>query len=369
MNKKLNIGFFKFGAAITQSNSIQTASNFDLFSLAPILSNAGHTVRIFTQITRNTAINKPYKLHNYMKVESLNKLDVVLIFNGPINFWGGTEDPGLPKQYELINSFDGPVFYVMTDCRYPLIQLWKMMILKEWHVKYDESKLMVTRDDIQYIYQGTDVEKLIDLNTRRKKNVIVKPENVHHFPIDWAIMLEPPEPILTPIEDRPYDLIYGGSNRDAARRNKLDEYYIDNNLDCHVFGSIKVKGNKNPVGTIPHKYFIKYLSKGKATVIIMDKFYQDNFFTLRTYESILAGCVTFIDLEADSKKLFYTNDELLKEYMYVNGLDDVIIKMEELAENPILAKDIQERQMISIQNMHNNNNYSIEFLKIVENAI
>lgn len=367
MNKKLNIGLFKFGANITQSTSIQTASNFDLFSLAPILSNAGHTVRIFTRITRNTVIKKPYKLHDYMNVDSLNKLDALLVFNGPINFFGGTEDPGLPKQYELINSFDGPVYYVMTDCRYPMIQLWKMMLLKEWHVKYNESKLMVTRDDIQYIYQGTDVEKLINLNTRRKKNVIVKSENVHHFPIDWAIMLNPPEPIMTPIEDRTYDLIYGGSNRDAARRNKLDEYYIDNNLDCHIFGSIKVKENKNPVGTVPHKYYIKYLSKGKATVIIMDKFYQDNFFTLRMYESILAGCITFIDLEADSNKLFYSYNPMLKELMYVDGLNDLRTKLSYIEYNGLSLK-IQIEQLDCIKNMHDPEIYKSSLLEIINHA-
>ena len=75
--------------------------------------------------SENTIIKKPYKLHDYTEVKSLNKLDALLVFNGPINFFGGSEDPGLPKQYELINSFDGPAYYVMTDCRYPMIQLWK----------------------------------------------------------------------------------------------------------------------------------------------------------------------------------------------------------------------------------------------------
>lgn len=355
----------KFGANITQSTSIQTASNFDLFSLAPMLSEVGHTVRIFTRITRNTVINKPYKLHDYMKVESLNKLDVLLVFNGPINFFGGTEDPGLPKQYELINSFDGPVYYIMTDCRYPMIQLWKMMLLKEWHTKYDESKLMVMRDDIQYIYQGTDVEKLINLNTKRKKNVIVKSENVHCFPIDWAIMLNPPESFITPIEDRPYDLIYGGSNRDAARRNKLDEYYIDNNLDCHVFGSIKVKGNKNPVGTVPHKYFIKYLSKGMATVIIGDRFYNNNFYTLRMYESILAGCLTFIDSDFDIARKFYSSRPMLQKLMYVDGLNDLRNKLSHIKDNGLSLK-IQNEQLQCIKNMHDPEIYKSNLLEIID---
>lgn len=355
----------KLGANLTQGSSIKTASNFDLFSLAPILSEAGHTVRIFTRITRNTVIKKPYKLHDYMEVNSLNKLDALLIFNGPINFFGGSEDPGLPKQYELINSFDGPVFYVMTDGRYPMAELWNLMLLKPWHTKYDESKVRVTRDDIQYIYQGRDTSKLMDLNRRRKNNLEVKEENIHCFPIDYAIMLNPPESILTPIEERPYDLIYGGSNRDAKRGHKLDEYYVGNNLDCHVFGSIKVNGDKNKVGTIPFKSFIPYLSKSKATVIIMDKFYNDNFFTLRMYESQLAGCLTFIDIESDSERLFYENDPELQDLMYVDGFNDLQSKMNYIMQTSGLSKEIQLRQLTCSKSMFSAEEYHNKFLSII----
>ena len=361
----MEIGIMKIGANITQSSSILTASNFDLFSLVPILSEAGHTVRIFTKITRNTKIMKPYKLHNYMEVESLNKLDALLVFNGPINFFGGTEEPGIIRQWELINSYEGPVYYVMTDCRYPFSQLWDLMTLKPWHTKYDREKIYVKRDDIQYLYQGVDSNKLIDLNRRRKKNVTIKQENIHYFPIDWAIMLDTPEPILTPTQERPYDLIYGGSNRDANRKNKLHEYYVDNNLDTLIFGSIKVNDSKNPVGAVPHKQFIKKLSTGKATVIIGDKFYQDNFFTLRMYESILAGCITFIDRDFDSFGNFYNEDEYLSKFLYVSSFNEVQEKLTYLENNPDECSVIQARQLQCIETMYDKKEYKNRLLNLI----
>jgi len=351
----LNIGVFKVGANITQSGSIQTASNFDLFSLMPILTEAEHTVRIFTKVTRNTLINKPYKLHDYTKVDSLNKLDLVLLFNGPIQFYGGKEDPGIIKQWQLINSYIGPVWYVFTDSRYPFMQLWELMLLKEWHKKYDRDTIWVERDDIRYIYQGQNAR-----------------ENIECFPIDWAIMLNPPESIETPIVDRRYDLIYGGSNRDAKRKNKFHHYYLNENFFTLVFGSVKfedkfgvVPPNVTKIGQVPHSQFIKKMSEGKSTIIIGDKFYQSQWYTLRMYESILAGCLTFIDRDFDTDRKFYKDDETLKELMYVTDYQDYRNKMDKIKEASI-EQDIQRRQLISIKTMYSQRTYKQWFLDIVQ---
>jgi len=329
----LNIGVFKVGANITQSGSIQTASNFDLFSLMPILTEAEHTVRIFTKVTRNTLINKPYKLHDYTKVDSLNKLDLVLLFNGPIQFYGGKEDPGIIKQWQLINSYIGPVWYVFTDSRYPFMQLWELMLLKEWHKKYDRDTIWVERDDIRYIYQGQNADALMGLIDRRSRNVRVKRENIECFPIDWAIMLNPPESIETPIVDRRYDLIYGGSNRDAKRKNKFHHYYLNENFFTLVFGSVK--------------------------------FYQSQWYTLRMYESILAGCLTFIDRDFDTDRKFYKDDETLKELMYVTDYQDYRNKMDKIKEASI-EQDIQRRQLRAIKTMYSQRTYKQWFLDIVQ---
>jgi len=366
MSKKLNLGVCKVGANITQSTSIQTASNFDLFSILPILSEAGHTVRIFTRITRNTKIKKPYLFHDLMKVESFDKLDALIIFGGPVQFFGGQEDPGFMKLWDLLNSYKGKIYMVMTDSRYPLMQLWEYMLLKDWHKKYDRERLYVYRNDIQYIYQGRDTYKLFEMCQRRDRYVTIKQENIHHFPIDWAIMLNPPEPKLKSLEDRPYMLAYGGSNRDANRKNRFAEYYTNNGLETCLFGSIKVDGEKNPMGTVAHKSFINQMSKSVSTVIIGDKFYLDNFFTLRMYESILAGCITFIDSDLDTERLFY-NDIRLKELLYVHSVGEMKEKLEYILDGGQIAfEDIQRRQLDCIQNMYGKDEYKQMLLDIIE---
>lgn len=368
MAKKLNVGVVKCGANLTQSKSIQTASNFDVFSLLPIIAEAGHTVRVFTKITRNTIIKKPYMLHDLMKVQSFDKLDVLLIFGGPVQFFGGVEDKGFMHLYTLLNKFKGRVYMVMTDSRYPLMQLWDYITIKDWHTKYERDDLYVTRDDIHYLYQGRDTSKLFEMCERRTRFVNIKEENIHPFPIDWAIMLDPPEPKLRPLDERVYQLAYGGSNRDANRKNRFKHYYFDNGLETNIFGSIKIEGDNNKIGTVAHKLFVNQMSKSIATVIICDKFYKDNFFTLRMYESIIAGCITFIDDELDTQHLFYKDDEMLIDLLYVHSVDEMKVKLDRILE---LGQDffanIQRRQLVCIQNMYSENEYKHMLLDIIEN--
>jgi len=366
-NKKLNIGVCKVGANLTQSASIQTASNFDVFSLLPILSEAGHIVRIFTKVTRNTKIKKPYLLHDLMKVKSFDKLDMLMIFGGPVQFFGGLEDKGFMHLYALLNKYKGRIFMVMTDSRYPLMQLWDYIQIKEWSSKYNRDDLYVTRDDIQYLYQGRDTNKLMEMCERRTRFVNVKEENIHPFPIDYAVMFTAVQTKLKSLEERKYQLTYGGSNRDANRKNRFKEYYYDNDLNTCIFGSIKIENEKNSYGTVAHKSFIHQMSKSMATVIIGDKFYINNFFTLRMYESILAGCLTFIDNELDSEHLFYREDGLLTELMYVNGVEDMKVKFYDIIDKGNeYFQYILNRQIACINDMYNKKEYDTMLLNIIE---
>ena len=385
----MKIGVMKIGGNITQSKSIKTASNFDIFSLMPILMGAGHEINIITSITRNTKINKPMRFHDVMKVDrSLKGLDCLMVFNGPINFFGGSESPETMKTFEIISKCDCPVYYMLTDGRFLLGQIWPQAQLKPWHTKYNEEDHHIDRPDIFYISQGHNLDKLWERLCSRNPSRFpaILRGNLKHFPIDWAINLDEKYSNtkewlddLIPFGDRQYDLMYGAANRDRYRENRLQHFYSDipgeeDQLSIQIFGSLKFRdGKKN--GSVPHRQFIKNMQKTKATVIVGDKFYCDNFFTLRMHESIYAGCITFIDEEFDPEHKFYGKNNCpssrmeghlagLANFLYVSSAKEVRSKIRGLTENRF--RILQEFQMYTLQEMHDADAYKRALTEIVE---
>lgn len=351
----MKIGIMKIGANITQSKSIRSAANYDIFSLMDLLKN-DHEISIITKKTRNTVLAPQYDLIEINELEDINSygLDCILFFNGAINFFGGAESPETMKYFRVMNNFVGRVYYIVTDIRYPLYQILDFVKGKDWGVKYqqDEQNYLTVRTDIRYIYQGRSRKALQTILDKRnsKRIVPIQSENIHHFPIEWAIMANEPKLIATPWDTRTIDLIYGGANRDSHRKNRLTEYFYDNPLNVLTFGPVKIHPTVPSTGTVAHNEFMRVMSRAKATIIVGDRTYHNNFFTLRMYESILAGCITFIDLVFDKEKVFYQNDKALQEFLYVKTQKELVHKLNSLSEADY--KLIANKQLQCIRSQH-----------------
>ena len=61
----------------------------------------------------------------------------------------------------------------------------------------------------------------------------------------------------------------------------------------------------------------------RYTIICGDKFYNDNFFTLRMFESVLADNVVFIDKQMDTEKLFYGYLGLDTDWLYIDSTKEI----------------------------------------------
>jgi len=74
---------------------------------------------------------------------------------------------------------------------------------------------------------------------------------------------------------------------------------------------------------VSYQNFINVMKDCKATIICCDEYYNDHFFTLRMFESILADNIVFIDKQMDTEKEFYSKlgSDLYIDWLYIENTD------------------------------------------------
>lgn len=344
-SKKIaTLGILKIGANITFSGAMhKTAANFDIMSLCRALS-PNFRLHFITKVTRNTRIPPQSAITEVMLAkDDINNLglDGLVVFNGSFNAFGGVEPSETIAIWKIINSFKGRVFYVHTDGLMRFHQVWH----DKWHDKgwaknWNKDDIVVTRDDIVYITQARASARIHAL-TRTNSAVPIKQENICHFPVDQAILLKPP--VLRRERKINYDLIYGGAFRSGKRKDRMMKWYFghsDPELKVLMFGNINLEHFNNPGvwpypdfdGPTTNADFVRKMSTGLATCVIVDDWYRNHWMTLRFYESLLAGVVPFIDNFADSKHELYFKGSPLEDFLYVR-------KRKELGDRIQLIKD------------------------------
>ena len=304
----MKLAVAKIGANITFSTGNSSAANADILYFLRQLDIGEHDITIVTHHTRNTLIPKRMKFLEIatLEVNDLKGFDALLVFNGSINFFGGVCDPNLLALYSFMNKTDLPIVYVNTDGQLPFKQLWPLIWKRTWAANLNELDYYVPPEQVCYLTQFRDLRKVDYLI--RHQSACVQTREFYHYPIAQTIFAKrekyfKPNPV--PWNDRPYNLVFGGATRNTHKRKRIEHYY--NLKTALLFGNLR--GVKTPKATTQGKcsyqHFIKMMMKGKATVIIGDEFYENNNFSLRYYESLLADCVTFIDRRMDEELIFY----------------------------------------------------------------
>lgn len=343
---KPRIAVMKIGANITWSKSAMSASNFDITSICELLEPFYH-ICLISRKTRNTIVPKgDYFFKDIRDVKDINKgyFDHLLVFNGNVNFYGGQESVDQILIYKLINDFDGPVHYMQTDGQLFLKQIWPAIACKDWASNWKETDLTITRNDIHYISQGHNIEKTRKYIESKKG---IRPYAITHFPLEQAILCGEHVTAKPPNWLAEYDLIYGGAPRSGARRKKLLNFYAHNNLKTYMFGAINRKNLQPPPGSlivfgpkVQNNMFISELNRrARATVIIGDDLYDNNFNTLRMYESILAGLLVFIDNRFDPDHLFYKSQFHMTGF-YVRNAEELYDSYRTYTDNESTFEDV-----------------------------
>lgn len=332
----MKIAVCKGGTNITFSKNNRSAANADILYALRQLNPKVIDVTIVTKKTRNTYIPSVLSFIDIEDVD-FDTFDLVLLFNFSINFFGGIEDPNLLNLYRKLSKTNTSIVYVQTDGQLPFKQLWPSIQGREWAKDYSESEFFVDPSKVVYLTQGQDllkVRKEID-----KKDDNIRPRGMLHYP--WAQTILAGSTLAKyeeykGFDKRPYDLAFGGATRNAHKRKKIESYFT-NPMFCNL-----LFGNLRGIPDYPHvtkhkavryQEFIPTMMKARGTVIIGDKHYENNYFTLRMYESVIAGCLTYIDRDLDTYMNFYQGKY---PELYVHGPKDI---MEFNKHAEILAKE------------------------------
>ncbi len=290
----MKIAVLKIGANITFSSANKSAANADIKYALKTINNNANSITIISKKTRNTIIPKEYKFAELKDVESLDAADVILVFNGSINFFGGAFSPEIIKTYQLLNKTTSHIMYVQTDGAMWFQQLWPLIYKREWAKHYNESDFHISGDKVIYLTQGRDMKKVH--NELLTKKYVIYPKEIFHYPWETTI-LQFDWDIPRPWFERAYDLGFGGATRNSYKRKLIEKYYNSPILKNLLFGNLRGVDcfNAQMQAKVSYQQFIPKMSRCKATVAFGDKFYNNNFHTLRMYENILAGCLMFVD--------------------------------------------------------------------------
>jgi len=333
----MKIAVIKLGTRIVNKGT--SGGSGEALSIMKILSY-NYEVHYFTKILKKDKDISYATGHQILETENLDEFDKLVVINGNVNFFGGSEDEAQIKNYILINNFRGKVFYFYCDPELYLKQIWSSIERKPWGNKYNKKDIFIDKKII-YIHQPYNIEPF--------KKQIEKWFKVEykHFPFYKFPLLNKRLEYKYPKKT----LGYGGTLRGGKREQKIIDFLFGV-TDSYIFGPItldkfkKYKSNNTDKIPIFEKAveYSKYLDKMeefKATINIGDKKYQGNNLNQRIYEAVLSNTVSFIDIELDPKKIAFKNEKLRK-FLYVKNKNELSKRLEYLTpENHKKLCDLQ----------------------------
>lgn len=321
-------------ALLNLSNNItnyRTVSSGETISFGKVFEDMGYDVDIISKKAGEYTIA-------FEDVEDINSYDKLVMVNGAINFFGGKENPIITKNYRLLAKWEKEIYYLFTDIRLPFKQLWPAIEKRGWGYKKDD---VWVDNDIIIISQGSDLDKTKKAHKDEDYEYV-------YFPIEQYYLYLMGDEYATPTEKK-HDLVYGGSYRSGAREDKMIEYLFDiTDYDVNFFGNIREKQFKNATYFSAPTFDKKVkmdevrdkISEGVATLIIGDKKYEDNFITLRVWETMTSDAIMLIDKDFDSEQKIMQDD-----FYYVENKQDIIDRLKLLHDDEFRKKKLEQQHL------------------------
>lgn len=343
----MRLAVLKIGGRLAANNRSSTGGTNEAIEICKRLVKYDINVTFFTKVLESDDKIPGIDIIDLNKesFKTINKknYDLLLMFNGNANFFGGVEDELSILNYMVINNYDGKVLYCLTDLNLILKQIDKVVVNKDWGSKYNVGDLKIVRDDIYLVSQAAKNDEIHKIFI--KNSINLKKENIYHFP--WEMF---PAFALSNYNKpwRNVDLIYGGTFRSGKRESDLIKYYFGypDDISVELFGNIKLEQFKRKEAAtlrpprfskkLPYKEYIEKTASGLASVIIADPLYKKSSMrTTRFFECIRAGNIVFIDEEYyNNTEFFFGDNDLLKEMCVVDNRDEVADKIRYFKNNP-----------------------------------
>ena len=368
----MKVAVIKIGSRISFNGRDTSGGNGEARSIIRMLERAGAEVHIFTKILDRDELPAAYSWHNLSDPDldlAASHCDALIVLNGTYNCFGGAEDREQLLNYVMLNSFAGPVFYILCDPELTLRQAWPTVEKKPWAAKWQRDQLEITRKDIIYLSQPADVQAVAaGLGSRD-----VQPARIIHFPFEQFPCLGA---MLRPAEQPTVDLAYGGTMRGGRREKKMVKFYFGHpsSIDVEMFGKISLEDFKPTLtqglqaprfsGSVNYSDMHRKMNSSLAHCVIGDPWYEKiNDVPQRTYESIWSGVVTFIDVDMDRARRVYGRDRELADFLYVQDRRELSEKLLYLKEDPTLRHQILKDQLAAVR--FDADAYCDQFLSVI----
>lgn len=366
----MKIAVIKLGARITWDTDGAVAPG-EAISICKALARGGAEVHVFTKILKKDTLHPSLHWHNIGEDHDASKMDLVVVINGNVNFFGGQEDVEQILNYKLINSTRAFVCYIMCDPYLPFQQIWANVNKKQtegkWNSKWTREELLINRAHLYVLSQPYATEKVWEDWDKIKSESRVMVADFFHFPMERFPLLNdwlPPNP--TPS----VDLLYGGTHRGGRRIPNLYKWYwnLPPDISTELYGNIALDdfiehpkvGPKASADVLKSDYprapkfagKVKYdqvlpkQNTGLAHLVTGDPDYEPlDIIPQRTYENIAAGNVVFVDANMDPSRRIYPKGTLANEFLYVATQDELVERLRAIKQDPALRQQILAEQI------------------------
>lgn len=284
---------------------------------------------------------------NIFDLSSLNLFDEIYIHNFNTNFFGGVVSSLTIKTLQLLSSYNGRVFYYITDPKLKYQNLAKIILSRKKNIYESEisieelqkikSELSSIELRMNAIFTGYNYLPIygLDFYNVTKVNIFKNIAKEVHY--------------NTPLfqHEKMYDICYYGDNRGTYRNNKIKKYFDSNEIKSLTIGlNLELKQN-DCLKKVDNNKLQDYVKHSLSSIVIGDKDHENSFITMRFYENINMNVVSFIDIDYDSSRLLFKN-EVLKNFNYISSQGELINKINMLKKDKDFFNQIVELQKLEL---------------------
>lgn len=358
----MKIAVIKLGSRITWDTDGAVAPG-EAISICKALARGGAEVHVFTKILKKDTLHPSLHWHNIGEDHDASGMDLVVVINGNVNFFGGVEDVEQILNYKLINTTRAYVCYIMCDPYLPFQQIWANVKKKQdegkWNSKWTRDQLLIDKMHLYVLSQPYATEKVWEDWEKIKSESRVNVADFFHFPMERFPLLNE---WLKPAEQPAVDLLYGGTHRGGRRIPNLYKWYcgLPDDISVELYGNIAQSDfEEHPkVGKLPVKRYPTFTGKVKydqvlpkqntalAHLVTGDPDYEPlDIIPQRTYENIAAGNVVFVDAAMDESRRIYPAGTLAHDFLYVKDQDEFVERLRQVKADPELRAGLIQAQI------------------------
>ncbi|MBO5005641.1 MAG: glycosyltransferase family 1 protein [Clostridia bacterium] len=305
----------------------------------------------------------------------INDYDEIFIYNHSYNPFGGLFKSEAIVTFKKLFDFKGDIWYLLLDPKMPCTDFaayLKTRIVDEKYIKTDSKegrtivtpefcdkwsakvypKIKIAMGGCNYnAYYTTYMNKVTKNGKKEVANRVKLNPNYEWAFIPLFEYYAVKEDLDKKLKDynfdqREYDLVYFGNNRQTERNRIINNFYDDIEFNNIVFGFDPnweyCSYEYGPY--VSHDDMFRLIPENaKATLVLGDNLHNNNIRTPRFFESMLLDVVAFIYIEYDKEKRFIKN-EFLREFCYVDSPQDLKRKYRKIVDDEELFRKIVKLQ-------------------------